>query len=184
MRNVILITILILTAAFIMGCDSQSDRPIAPQGAVQQPPVNVDSQVQFLQDVLQKDPKNVSAWIKLGNTTMDAGRFAEAAEAYGKALELDPTDVNVRVDRGICYRRIGRSDLAVEHFRKALEYDPNHLYAHKNLGVVLGNDFRQYGEAADHFQMYVNLAPGAPDRAQMEEIIAQYREAAKAQPSQ
>jgi cytochrome c-type biogenesis protein CcmH/NrfG len=183
MRKAIIAFILILPAALIWGCDSESDRPIVPQGGYQQPSLNVDSQVQFLHNVVKEDPKNVSAWVKLGNVTMDAQRFEEAVEAYGKALELDPTDTDVRVDQGICYRRIGRSDKAVEAFKKTLEYDPTHLNAHKNLGVVLGYDFRMFNEAADHFQKYLDLAPAAPDRTQVEAIIKEFREAAGAHPA-
>jgi len=34
------------------------------------------------EEALAKDPKNVDAWISLGNMMMDSSRFSEAIDAY------------------------------------------------------------------------------------------------------
>jgi cytochrome c-type biogenesis protein CcmH/NrfG len=181
MRKALIISTLAILAALLVGCEREADRPIPQTGYVPQS-LDVEKDVKFLRGVLKNDPRNVQAWIKLGNTTMDAQRFSEAIEAYGKALELDPDNVDVRVDRGICYRRIGRSDKAVEQFKKGAEIDPRHLMAHKNLGVVLAYDFQKYNEAADYFEKYLELAPTAPDRAQIEGMVKELRATAGAHP--
>ncbi len=175
-----LIIFIVLLAAFIAACEQKADTPI-PQGAA--PALNIDNEVRFLKDVLRDDPKNLGAWIKLGNTFMDAEHYAEAVDAYGKALELDPTNVNVTVDTGTCYRRIGRPDKAAEHFRKGIELDPKHLYAHKNLGVVLAFDFGDRKGGAAEFEKYLELSPGAPDAAQIKGVIRDLRAAETAQPT-
>jgi cytochrome c-type biogenesis protein CcmH/NrfG len=181
MRKAFIISLMVILAALLAGCEREADKPIPTTGFAP-PTLNVDKEVQFLRGVLKNDPKNLQAWIKLGNTTMDAQRFSEAVEAYGKALEFDPNNVDVRVDRGICYRRMGRSDKAVEHFKKGTEIDPTHLMAHKNLGIVLAYDLRKYNEAADYFEKYLQLAPNAPDRAQIEGIVKELRATAEAHP--
>jgi cytochrome c-type biogenesis protein CcmH/NrfG len=179
MRKALIISTLAILAALLVGCEREADRPI-PQTGYAPPTLDVEKEVKFLRGVLKDDTRNVQAWIKLGNVTMDAQRYNEAIEAYGKALELDPDNVNVRVDRGVCYRRIGRSDKAVEHFRKGIATDPRHLMARKNLGVVLAYDFNKYDEAADSFEKYLEMAPTAPDRAQIEGIVKELRAAAGA----
>jgi len=186
MKKTIIISILLFAAALMSGCDNSSDRPITSgggQGGGPQINTNVDSEVNFLKGVVRDDPKNVSAWIKLGNTTMDAQRFAEAIEAYGKALELDPNNVNVIVDQGTCYRRMGRSDVAAKLYRQGIAINPKHLNAHKNLGVVLGYDLNDYAGAIKEFQTYLDLAPGAQDRDQIEGIISEMKQAQAANPS-
>ena len=70
-------------------------------------PVQSMEQVKLLKEAVAKDPKNVNAWISLGNMMMDTSRFSEAADAYEKALAIDPKNVDVRVDMGTCYRNSG-----------------------------------------------------------------------------
>ena len=125
--------------------------------------VQSNSEEKMLRDVLAKDPANLNGWIRLGNMLMDNSRYAEAAEAYSKALDLDPKNVDVRVDMGTCYRNIGKPDLAVKEFNKALEYNPNHLNAHRNLGIVSEYDLKDKTRAIKEFEKYLQLGPNASD---------------------
>ncbi len=175
-----LIIFIVLLAASIAACEQKADTPI-PQGAA--PALNIDNEVRFLKGVLRDDPDNLQARVKLGNLYMDAERYTEAIEAYGKALELDPTNVNVTVDIGTCYRRIGRPDKAAEYFRKGIGLDPNHLYARKNLGVVLAFDFGDSKGGAAEFEKYLEISPGAPDAVQIKGIIRDLKAAESAQPT-
>lgn len=132
-------------------------------------------EVADLKSLIEEDPQNTEAWIKLGNVLMDSEKYSEAIEAYGRALDLDPSNVNVRVDRGSCYRNIGRSDLAVEHYRKGIEIDPKHAYAHLNLAVVLTYDLEDYAGGIKEFERFLDLKPDDPKRAEIEEIISELR---------
>ncbi len=183
-KTLYIISALAVLAALLAGCERDADKPIPTTGGFAPQSLDVEKEVKFLRNVLQQDPQNLQAWIKLGNVTMDAERYNEAIDAYGKALEIDPKNVNVRVDRGVCYRRVGRSDQAIEHFKKAIEIDPNHLTAYRNMGVVLAFDLNRYDEAADYFEKYLKLAPGAPDRAQIEGMIKELRAAAESHPEE
>lgn len=134
-------------------------------------PINIENDIRLLKDAVSEDPKNLNAWIKLGNLLMDNKRFTEAIEAYSRALELDPKNTNVRVDMGTCYRYSGNPNRAVEEYKKALQVDPNHLYAHKNLGVVLAYDLNRLKEAIQEFKTYLSLSPDAPDAAEVKKVI-------------
>ncbi|MGD1075144.1 MAG: tetratricopeptide repeat protein [Thermodesulfovibrionales bacterium] len=133
--------------------------------------------VSNLQEVLKRDPKNVGAWIELGNIFMDSDRFSEAVDSYQKALDLDPKNVNVRVDMGTCYRNIGKPNKAVEEYKKALQINPDHLNAHKNLGIVLAFDLKERAEAIKELEKYLELAPNAPDAEKAKQIVQQIRSA-------
>jgi len=140
-------------------------------------PVQGQSEIPLLQDLVRKDPKNLGAWIKLGNIFMDSYRFNEAIEAYQKALDLDPKNVDVRVDMATCYRNIGKPEKAVEEYRKAIAMNPNHLNAHRNLGVVLAVDLGDKKQGAKELEEYLRLAPSAPDANQMRQEIARLKAA-------
>lgn len=161
------IVLFVIVVAF--GC-KQKEEP-KPQYQIPSGPVQSQDDVKMLKDVLQKDPANLNAWIKLGNTLMDTSRYAEAVEAYQKALDIDPKNVDVRVDMGTCYRYSGRPDKAIEEYKKALQYNPNHLYGHKNMAIVLAYDFKKNAEAIKEFEKYLELAPTAPDAGQVREEI-------------
>lgn len=163
--------ILILTVITLLFAACQQKEEPKPQYQFPVGPIQAQDDVKMLQEVVKTDPKNVNAWIKLGNIFMDTSRFNEAIEAYQKALELDPKNVDVRVDMGTCYRNSGRSDMAVKEYRKALEIDPRHINGHKNLGVVLAFDLKDNAQAVREFEKALELAPNAPDAERIKQEI-------------
>lgn len=140
-------------------------------------PVQSMEQEKLLRDVLAREPKNVNAWINLGNMMMDTSRFSEAVEAYQKALDIDPKNVDVRVDMGTCYRRVGKPDVAVKEYRKALEFNPRHLFALKNMGIVYAYDLRDTDQAVKAFEKALEIEPNAPDADRLKQEIQKLRAA-------
>lgn len=140
-------------------------------GPVAGVPLQGHDEAKLLKEALARDPKNLEAWIRLGNASMDGGRFQEAIEAYQKALELDPKNVDVRVDMGTCYRNTGKPDIAVKEYRKAIELNPNHLNAHKNMGIVLAYDLGDKAQAIKELEKAIQLAPNAPDAGQLQQEV-------------
>src|SRR5512143_4092080 len=132
----------ILVAMAVVLLITSCQRKEEPKAQYQFPtgPVQTKDDIKLLEDFVKKEPGNVNAWIRLGNTLMDNRRFAEAIDAYQKALAIDPKNVDVRVDMGTCYRNIGKPDIALREYDKALEINPGHLMAIRNKGVVLAFD--------------------------------------------
>ncbi len=158
----------------LAGCQDRQQKtqgaaPFAPM------PLITPDEIRHLQEAAKQAPKNVSAWIALGNALMDTGRFDEAAGAYQKALALDPKNVDVRVDMGTCYRNTGKPEKAIEEYRKALKINPDHLNAHRNSGVVLAFDLKKPAEAAREFEKYLELAPNAPDAGEIRQLVQQLK---------
>jgi len=167
----------ILVAMMCVLLFAACQRKEEPKGQYQFPAGSMPTQedTNLLREVVKKDPGNVDAWIKLGNTMMDTKRFGEAIGAYEKALAIDPKNVDVRVDLGTCYRGSGRPDQAVKEYRRAIEMDPRHLQAHRNLGIVLAYDLHDKAGAVKEFEKYLELAPHAADAAQVRQTIAQLK---------
>ncbi|MDQ7787140.1 MAG: tetratricopeptide repeat protein [Thermodesulfovibrionales bacterium] len=165
----ILVFLFVLTL-FSIGCEKKEQ-----QKAIQPPfsgPVQSQGQVQKLQEMVRQNPQDVHVWVQLGNMLMDTHSYQEAIDAYQKSLELDPKNINVRVDMGTCYRNIGQPQKAVEEYKKALAIDPDHINAHRNLGVVAAFDLKDKKLAVKALEEYLRLAPGAPDAAQVRQLIA------------
>jgi cytochrome c-type biogenesis protein CcmH/NrfG len=165
----------LLAFLFLANCQKKEEPKV--QTPLPSGPAQAQNETELLQGIVRQDPKNLRAWIELGNMLMDTSRFQEAINAYQKALELDPKNVDVMVDMGTCYRGIGRSDMAAEEYRKALAIDPRHPYAHRNLGTVLLFDLGDKKQGIKELEKYLSLSPNTPDTDRIRQELARLKAA-------
>jgi tetratricopeptide (TPR) repeat protein len=66
----------------------------------------------------------------------EAGRYAEAAEAYEALVAQSPADANLRASLAGALGALGRLDESLAQLDKALEIDPINAEAHHNRGVL------------------------------------------------
>jgi len=74
---------------------------------------------------------------RLGDKYFESSRFAEAIEAYEKALKLNPKDADTYNDLGLAFHYTARSERAVEILRKGTEVNPSFQRVWLSLGFVL-----------------------------------------------
>jgi cytochrome c-type biogenesis protein CcmH/NrfG len=138
--------------------------------------VEVASQIQTLKEIVKKDPKNLPAWVELGNLYFDSDRPNEAIEAYSRYLAAKPDNPDVRTDMGIMYRKLGQFDEALEEFRKAAQSDPKHANSRYNIGLVLLHDKHDMKGAIMAWEDYLKVDPNSEKaqriRAQIEKMKA------------
>jgi Flp pilus assembly protein TadD len=127
--------------------------------------VEVASQVQSLKEIVKKDPKNLPAWVELGNLYFDTDRPNEAIEAYSQYLAVKPDNADVRTDMGIMYRKLGQFDRAIQEFKKAAQSDAKHANSRYNIGVVLLHDKGDMKGAVWAWEDYLKVDPNS-ERAQ------------------
>ncbi len=125
-----------------------------------------------LKSILASNPRDLNALIQLGNVYYDGGRFGEAVEAYGRALDIDPKNADVRTDRGTCYWSMGQPDAALAEFGKALETAPTKAQTLYNMGVVYLNGKKDPARARAAWEKLLATSPDYPDRAKVQEQIA------------
>ena len=128
-------------------------------------PLEVASKIKTLDEILQKDPKNLPAWVELGNLYFDTDQPKEAIEAYSRYLAIKPDNPDVRTDMGIMYRKLGQFDKAIEEFRKAAQSDPKHVNSRYNIGLVLLHDKQDIKGAVKAWEDYLRVDPNS-ERAQ------------------
>jgi cytochrome c-type biogenesis protein CcmH len=80
--------------AAIQAFAAENQEPPKPQSV---PPV--DEMIRRLATRLTQNPKDVPGWRTLGWSYLNMGRFAEAADAYAKAIELAPNLTEIRSAR-------------------------------------------------------------------------------------
>ncbi len=140
--------------------------PMAPPGAPAPGPPPRDSleaasQIQTLKEIIKKDPKNLPAWIELGNLYFDTDQPKEAIEAYGHYLAVKPDNPDVRTDMGTMYRKLGQFDRAIEEFKKAARSDPKHVNSRYNTGLVLLHDKGDIQGAIKAWEEYLKVDPNS-----------------------
>jgi len=187
-ETVILVVIIAFLVGFITGATvailrgtKGVERPVMvqkPQMPMPPPkgpdPIEVSSKIQSLKDIIKKDPKNLPAWVELGNLYFDSGQPKEAIEAYGKYLAVKPDNADVRTDMGIMYRALGDFDRAIEEFKKAAQSDPKHVNSRYNIGIVLLHDKGDIKGALKAWEDYLKVDPKSEKaervKAQMENL--------------
>jgi tetratricopeptide (TPR) repeat protein len=140
--------------------------PGMPPGGVPQPGDNFQARITQMQQVVARDPKNVEAWVQLGNDYFDTRQPQKAIDAYDRALELRPNDANVLTDQGVMYRDLGQFEKALANFRRANQVDPKHVQSLYNLGVVYLNDLKQPKKAIEAWNRVIQIAPQSEQAAQ------------------
>lgn len=84
-----------------------------------------------------------------GRVAAQAGRYADAATEFRRALAAQPESVEARVNLGSVLALSGERTGAVEQFREALRRDPENATAHFNLASLLaGEEALAHAEAA------------------------------------
>jgi len=151
--------------------------PGLPQGLPQLPPpgmagaASVEQHLAALQQQVARDPKDVKAWVELGNLYFDTKQPQRSIDAYAKALELQPNNPDVITDQGVMYRDIGQPEKAAANFRKANQLDPNHMQSLFNLGVIQAYDLKDTKAAAATWNEVIRRAPNSPQAAQARQAI-------------
>jgi tetratricopeptide (TPR) repeat protein len=143
------------------------------------PPVEVAGKIQALKDILKKDPKNLSAWVELGNLYFDSDQPREAIEAYSQYLAVKPNNPDVRTDRGIMFRKLGDFDRALEEFRKAAQSDPKHINSRYNIGIVLLHDKQDIKGAIKAWEEYLRVDPKSERAERVRAQMANLKKMAK-----
>jgi tetratricopeptide (TPR) repeat protein len=113
-----------------------------PPGAVQQGPspaqlAEARQRIDMNQRLVAKDPKNLAAWIALGNDYFDIRERHKSIDAYGEALKLQPNNPDVLTDQGAMYDELDDLDKALANFEAAQKANPGHVQSAYNIGVIL-----------------------------------------------
>jgi tetratricopeptide (TPR) repeat protein len=93
-----------------------------------------------------------------GKTAARAGRFADAAAEFRRALAARPESVEARVNLGAMLANLGDRAGSVEQFREALKLDPNNATSHFNLASLLAAGPERQ-EALTHVDAFLATRP-------------------------
>ena len=118
---------------------SAAPQAAAPDSRPAEPPADMAALVRQLAERLQERPDNAEGWRMLGRSLASLERYAEAADAYGRASALLPADAGLQALRGEALAVAGAGMVTPEAeraFAAALALDPGEPRARFYLGLA------------------------------------------------
>jgi cytochrome c-type biogenesis protein CcmH/NrfG len=163
-------------AGYFLGARNSNDEAPVVAAAAAQPgagpampprpnPMEIQERILANLAAVAADPKNLQAWIQLGNDYFDTQQAQKSVDAYAKALALAPGNPDVITDQGVMYRQLKAFDKAIANFTKANQLRPNHLQSLYNLGLVYADDLKQPEPARKAWNRVIQLDPASQQAA-------------------
>jgi tetratricopeptide (TPR) repeat protein len=124
--------------------------------------------IQVLQQVVRDHPREVLAWVRLGQALRGQNELVPAEQALARAVELGPEHVEAWFQLGVVRVLLGRKGAAAGAFREAVRLKPDHTLAHYNLGVCL----KDTGDSAGARRAFAAALRCQPDYAPARKALA------------
>ena len=123
------------------------------------------------------DAKYPSADAHLGLAGCEAERrdFSDAAATLKAADAVEPGNPVVLANLGLVLSDAGRHDAAIEPLQRALTIDPDLHQARFALAIAYATVGRRPQAAAEAEELLHRLPPGAPQRAEVQRLLAALR---------
>lgn len=79
------------------------------------------SAVNYLKKAIDKYPKNVEAYVLLGNCQDCLDKYEDAIASYDKALQIDPGHAEAWFNKGISLKKFGQTKEASQCIGKSID---------------------------------------------------------------
>lgn len=124
----------------------------------------IDDAFSALSDLQEAFPADVTVPIAIGDLLRRSERYAEARDAYDRAIELvneedEPRYWSLFYARGVCNERVGDWDAAQDDLLKALEFRPDQAHVLNYLGYSWIEQGRNLQPAREMIERAVELRP-------------------------
>ncbi len=140
-----LAVILIGVVIFFSTSQKEKDNHVHSPEMMSQNASAMIKEIESLQTVVDNNPQDTQAMLRLANLLHDVRAFPRAIDMYDRYLKLNPSNPDARVDLGIMYFQMAMLDstkfdeyisIAKTEMEKAISYAPKHQLAYFNLGIV------------------------------------------------
>lgn len=121
--------------------------------------IELMEKIEDLKETVQEDPKDLAAWLKLGDIYFDYNRYREAIDAYAHYLSTKPEDSDIRTKMGMMLRGLEDFDAAIETFKKAAQINPRHAESRFQLGALFLKEKKDIKGAIAAWEDYLKVAP-------------------------
>lgn len=112
--------------------------------------------------VLDKDPNDANALLKIGNAYIRARKYDEAKGYYERLVQVKANDPTILFTLAEIMLDNGNYDGAIEFYQKAIDLNANFADAYMKLGYAYyGN--KDWANAIKAFEKFIDIAPNRPE---------------------
>lgn len=157
-----LVAALALGLYAFLGSPTLPSQPLTGRADVAAQNMSLDTAIERIEAQLAANPDDLRGWTVLAPALLELGRFADAADAYGRVIELsDPTAqlLTNRAEALLLAAGGAGSQEAMSLLRTAADMDRDHAQSRLYLAAELTR-MSQYEEAALFWQAAIDLAQG------------------------
>lgn len=130
-----------------------------------------DEAIKFVNEEKKLNPSLVENYTLLGEIYHIKKQYSECAAEYSSAIKIAPQGADVYVKASRCYRLASSIDIAESMLALAQRSESGYAEIYREQGAIFETR-GQYREAAVAYDKYLNLAPNAPDKAEIEARIS------------
>ncbi len=171
-RIILLIAALVASVAVAIALWKRHEP--APASPAREAPVDIASTITDLEERLKGNPSDVQGWRALGWALFRAGKHAEAASAYARAVQINPKRAEDWSALGEARVMAGPGDVpadAKQAFEKAIALDPKDPRARYFIGVAKDIAGDHKGAIDDWLTLLADTPAGAPWEADVRRLI-------------
>lgn len=130
-------------------------------------------------EALAQDPQDFRTNFVAGVISHQERDWKEARTRLEAAHRLRPDDIETALTLGVVYHHEGEYEPAARLYKRVQALDPKNPRAAYNMGQLCVTVLA-YGQAQTYLKQYLQLAPQAPDRPEVERLIGQLQASLKA----
>ncbi|MBN9334211.1 MAG: c-type cytochrome biogenesis protein CcmI [Devosia sp.] len=157
-----LVAVTALALYGLLGSPNMPTQPLAGRADVAAQNMSLEAAIARIEAQLATNPEDLRGWTVLAPALLEVGRYADAADAYGRVIDLSAPTAQLLADRAealLLAAGDAGSEEAMGLLRAAAEMDPKHVQSRLYLAAELTR-MGQYEEAARFWQAAIDLAKG------------------------
>lgn len=170
--------------------DAESSERVLSMARLMERQAKYDEAQKLYQKSLDRDPKNPTAWHRMGCLAVRRGDQKEALVYFARAAQFGTESVELLNDIGYALYLQNELVPAEEKLRQALKQNPQYAEARNNLGLVLAEQKRfdealaEFRKAGDEASAHSNLAFVQTKVGALDEAEKNYHRALELNPKQ
>jgi tetratricopeptide (TPR) repeat protein len=99
------------------------------------------------------------AHLEEGLIAYEEKKWDKAVDSLDLAIKQNAQNLEAHFKRGVILQRQNKIDQAILSYRNVVQLNPNHFKAHYNLGNIYSYEKGNKGQAAMHYQKFLEIAP-------------------------
>lgn len=134
---------------------------------------DTDAEIERLKTLINQNPSDFAAIVRLGNLYFDTSDAAQAIVYYSFGLRINPNQPDVWTDMGTMYWQNGNTAFAEDAYRFVIKNHPGFGNAYINLGLLMRDARHDPKQASTVWTELIKKWPSHPAAERARSLLAE-----------